>query len=262
MSKHKGNAMEYISNENGGMDDVIEAFFIFADNNAPGPLKIMKACDFQCKNCGDCCKNENVAISFADVYRISKFLGITPQEFYDKYCLWTVTHFKNSPEEDISFLGLDCRSGCPFHKDNRCSINEVKPLICKSYPIIEAGNIRGDALHRRDKCRPNCAVHDIPWDTLIVPDMDRLIDSYIASMTMGEYSLRVGGKKFIPRIVEGFYRKQLMATKNKQVRQEALNDLAPMLAGTYRELLRMNAEGVRVTDIEPIEKPFSYEFQK
>src|ERR1044072_7741905 len=80
----------------------------------------------QCTGCGNCCRNHGeysfVNLTEVELRAIPQYLGITREEFLDRYCtkepgsLWTLR--MDSP-------------ACPFlDADNRCSIYPVRPMQC------------------------------------------------------------------------------------------------------------------------------------
>jgi Fe-S-cluster containining protein len=86
--------------------------------------EIVDMSDIACKKCGDCCKNKTgIAMMIFDVDRISHRVGLPPREFIRKYC-------------DKDTWEIKMKNGvCPFYTElNGCTIHDVKPLTCKSYP--------------------------------------------------------------------------------------------------------------------------------
>ncbi len=59
-----------------------------------------------------------------DVKRIAAFLGTTPKQFKRKYTI-----------EDVNGELVGIKVPCSFlNEDNTCSIYEVRPLACRTYP--------------------------------------------------------------------------------------------------------------------------------
>lgn len=97
---------------------------------------------FECKNCGSCCSAKDqirVEVSPFDVYNISKHLKIKPQKFLEKYCYDKTT--KNVPFFILQFP-------CKFFKD-KCTIYEVRPMGCRTFPIGVAKIFKGKDIHLR-----------------------------------------------------------------------------------------------------------------
>lgn len=87
---------------------------------------------FSCEKCGEiCCKNLPVElgfdeIAFNQIYKIYEKVkqseNIKFEEFEDKYLEFrTESWYIKSP--------------CPFLKENKCSIYDVRPIVCRRYPF-------------------------------------------------------------------------------------------------------------------------------
>lgn len=83
-----------------------------------------------CLSCGNCCKTKGPALNKKDINRIAKFLEITPPEFADRYLTYNENDDKVMKNIPCEFLG----------KDNYCSIYEVRPDACASYPHLHLRN--------------------------------------------------------------------------------------------------------------------------
>lgn len=86
---------------------------------------------FACHLCGNCCRGDGfVELTNADVKRIAAFLELTREEFLDRYC--------KLDEKTMRWHLIDQRDAlksCVFlQKDNKCSINDVKPQQCRDFP--------------------------------------------------------------------------------------------------------------------------------
>jgi Fe-S-cluster containining protein len=78
-----------------------------------------------CLSCANCCKTMSPTYTKADVRRISKHLGMTFQEYYDKYLE------KEDGGKDYMNKSIPCQF---LQKDNKCSIYEVRPRDCSGFP--------------------------------------------------------------------------------------------------------------------------------
>ena len=80
----------------------------------------------KCQRCGKCCTGvlfETGALLFPfEVEKLAIKLGISKHQFKDRY---TYT------QEDKRFLKLPC----PFYKDGDCSVYEVRPIVCREFPL-------------------------------------------------------------------------------------------------------------------------------
>ena len=78
-----------------------------------------------CLDCANCCSKMSPTYKKADVKRISKHLGMTFQEYYDKYL----------EQEEGSKDYLNKSTPCQFLlKNNKCSIYHVRPNDCRGFP--------------------------------------------------------------------------------------------------------------------------------
>ncbi|HTO16976.1 MAG TPA: YkgJ family cysteine cluster protein [Edaphocola sp.] len=77
-----------------------------------------------CLECAHCCKTMTPIYITEDINRISKHLGLTPEKFFDEYL---------EVEEDTGST-INKTLPCPFLKDNKCSIYEVRPIDCAEFP--------------------------------------------------------------------------------------------------------------------------------
>ena len=79
----------------------------------------------QCTRCANCCKTVDISFTTEDISRIPLHLGITADQF--------VATYLERDDEDGDFKGR--QKPCPFlGDDNRCTIYEVRPLVCREYP--------------------------------------------------------------------------------------------------------------------------------
>lgn len=77
-----------------------------------------------CLDCANCCKTMSPTYTKADVKRISKHLGMSFQQYYDKYLY---------KDETGDFMNKSVP--CQFlRKDNKCSIYAVRPADCSGFP--------------------------------------------------------------------------------------------------------------------------------
>lgn len=109
-----------------------------------------------CSQCGKCCRNHSVLITFRDVREIVNYIPqinlinyITlyeaSKEYKDYKCLsenYPLIMLKENEYIIHGYLGLRFKkinsktTVCPFLNDDlkSCSIHDFKPLICKIYP--------------------------------------------------------------------------------------------------------------------------------
>jgi len=107
---------------------------------------------FACQMCGDCCrgfKEGEVYLYKDDILRLAKFLNITGMKglrnFAKKYVkVINDSFFWKDPDAQrgktykfktlgFRFTGED--EHCHFLKGNKCSVHEMRPFQCKSFPF-------------------------------------------------------------------------------------------------------------------------------
>ena len=76
-----------------------------------------------CTKCANCCKTISPQVSKTAIKRISSFLGIKENEFIEKY-------LQKDNENKFEMNALPC----PFLKDDKCSIYEIRPKDCRDFP--------------------------------------------------------------------------------------------------------------------------------
>ena len=107
---------------------------------------------FKCTGCGVCCRHvkETVPVDSQDAFYLTKHMRDLGK---DIYCVDQFLEQYAEPAllDECGFFVYFLKSvgednACIFLKDNRCSVQEVKPLACKLYPFMvdpnESGNFR------------------------------------------------------------------------------------------------------------------------
>ncbi len=113
------------------MDPRLEAI---AENFDKMKIDLDTPFKFHCTQCGKCCINrEDIMLSPYDLFRASKELGMTPQDFVKAYCDTYLGEASCMPIVRILPRGHIKR--CPLMKDRKCSIHKTKPTVCAMYPI-------------------------------------------------------------------------------------------------------------------------------
>ncbi len=131
---------------------------------------------FECKRCGNCCRRrEDIPLTLDDIFRISDFLNLDPDEFFNEYCVEVAA---DSGDVALPFLHREYY-GCRFLEDGLCTINFVKPHVCKIMP----STIFSNASNLKIQMPFNCAIQKTA-KTEKVNDNDRIKKSYMASMML------------------------------------------------------------------------------
>lgn len=90
--------------------------------------------EFKCRSCGDCCTSnaaEEILLSPYDLYTMANGLNISIKDVIDNYCDYYIGESSNFVIVRLDTLNNRCR----FLKNNKCSIHNCKPSICRLYPL-------------------------------------------------------------------------------------------------------------------------------
>jgi Fe-S-cluster containining protein len=84
---------------------------------------------FQCQSgCTNCCTQPGeVYLAADDAERIAAHLGVTRRKFLSRYC-------ETDVDGDLR-LSTPARKHCHFLTEAGCSIHQVKPLQCRTFPF-------------------------------------------------------------------------------------------------------------------------------
>lgn len=104
-----------------------------------GVFDYPKRVGFACNRCGRCCGDtedtvRHVLLLKSDTNRISKETSLDVHEFADEIVGFEPYIYEMKKPED---------GKCFFLKNNRCTIYEFRPLICRFYPF-ELRNLGND----------------------------------------------------------------------------------------------------------------------
>ena len=85
------------------------------------------AARIDCTACGNCCRALLPVLKPIDVQRLAARLHLTPEQFQAQY-------LKEDPDSDgWAFAAKPCVFLC----DNRCTVYEDRPQVCRSYPYLQ-----------------------------------------------------------------------------------------------------------------------------
>ena len=129
---------------------------------------------FACNRCGACCRGRDVPLTLDDIFRLSEFLGMLPDDFFNEYCIEVAT---SAHTVALPFLRRDGES-CSFLEDNICQVHFVKPAACEHMPSTLFGSLE----HLRTRMPPSCAIHHTRLEDR--EDNGRLRKNYIAAMML------------------------------------------------------------------------------
>ncbi len=103
-----------------------------------------------CTECAHCCKSLVVAPDYRDISVLATHFEIPAADFKKKY-------FKKDSEGDLVFK----QKPCPFLKNNRCSVYDHRPQLCRRYPYLDQGNVVAEL----DRFLRNLSVCPIAYNT-------------------------------------------------------------------------------------------------
>lgn len=89
--------------------------------------------NFKCTECGKCCNHIDILLSPYDVYKLARWLNKTVLQLIDEEVI--SIHRGNSSNMPMAMLKQAESGPCEFLKDNKCSIHEFRPKICRLYPL-------------------------------------------------------------------------------------------------------------------------------
>lgn len=83
---------------------------------------------FECTLCGNCCQlpGGSVAVSEVEIEKIADSLNMDLKDFIQNYCISGTVSRKLKEQEN---------GACIFLKDKRCTIYEIRPLQCRTFPF-------------------------------------------------------------------------------------------------------------------------------
>jgi Fe-S-cluster containining protein len=94
---------------------------------------------FQCKRCGECCKQEAIAFTESDVKNASQKMELSPLEFIERYGPVPINIPDNLKYYQLS-TGTD--GMCPFNHDHECTIYDARPQVCRGFPFLTPKNVQ------------------------------------------------------------------------------------------------------------------------
>lgn len=86
-----------------------------------------EALRFECTQCGACCERPGVIyMEDEDIARIAEHLKISVEEVQSEML---------TQEGGLWVIKVTRSRQCRFYVDKKCTIHDIKPLQCKSYPF-------------------------------------------------------------------------------------------------------------------------------
>lgn len=90
---------------------------------------------FSCTSCGKCCKSKGsnkVFLNLAESQAIAKHIGIDVPAFHSQY---TDDRLNSENRPFKSIKQHENKKQCTFLEGNKCTIYEVRPTQCRTYPF-------------------------------------------------------------------------------------------------------------------------------
>ena len=108
-----------------------------------------------CTECANCCRVATVKIIERDVEKLAKRLGVSPAQFVAEYTI-------EDPEEGRILKRNE--GGCVFLEGNLCSVYDVRPHTCVTFPHLTRGS--GSLLSRLWEMPDRACYCPIVYNTL------------------------------------------------------------------------------------------------
>jgi hypothetical protein len=86
-----------------------------------------------------CCAKLNLILTPYDVLRLKQRLGLSSQEFLDRYTTSYVDEEYGAPVVKLK-MNEDNQRKCPFVEPDGCTVYEDRPAACRMYPVGRAAS--------------------------------------------------------------------------------------------------------------------------
>lgn len=125
----------------------------------PGPVQPvqLKPADSFCFGChrgvscwNACCHGADVTLTPYDILRLSRYLGVRPAEFLERYTVPAVHEASDMPVAKLKMSGDDGKGACSFMVPEGCSVYADRPLTCRYYPLGLVSHKLKDADKKED----------------------------------------------------------------------------------------------------------------
>ena len=108
-----------------------------------------------CTACANCCRVATVKIAERDVEKLAKRLGVSPSRFVAEY---------TREDADEGRVLQRNEGGCVFLEGNLCSVYDVRPHTCVTFPHLTRGS--GSLLSRLWEMPDRACYWPIVYNTL------------------------------------------------------------------------------------------------
>ena len=97
----------------------------------------------------DCCGDVNIFLTPYDILRMKNALGISSQEFLDRYTITPIDKNQNYPVVMLKMQD-DEKKTCHFVSADGCTIYDDRPWACRYYPVGLASPKEGESEVERE----------------------------------------------------------------------------------------------------------------
>jgi Fe-S-cluster containining protein len=91
----------------------------------------------------NCCGDVNIVLTPYDILRLKNRLGISSEEFHDRFALMPFTKDQRLPAVVLKMTEEEGKP-CPFLTEEGCSVYEDRPWACRMYPLGLAAPGQGE----------------------------------------------------------------------------------------------------------------------
>jgi Fe-S-cluster containining protein len=130
-------------------------------------LKKESPFSFKCQVCSACCSNKAIRVSPYEALRLSRNLGLSTTEFYQK-----------CTEEGGIVLRNKADGSCLFLTSGGCGVHPDRPLVCRLFPLGQISDKEGRTRYSVMPFHPDCLGH---------LDTDGTVESYLESQGVELY---------------------------------------------------------------------------
>jgi Fe-S-cluster containining protein len=95
--------------------------------------------DFECRRCGECCKQESIAFTEKDILLASHKKNLSSSEFIERFHLGLI---REPGELEFYRLTIGKIGICPFISEHECTIYDARPRVCRGFPFLTPENVR------------------------------------------------------------------------------------------------------------------------
>lgn len=140
-----------------------------------------KGLQFKCEKCGRCCRNGVVRMTADEVGAVSEKMNLEIHQIIQIYGM----------KRYGGMFEITCEGACPFLNNNKCSIQDIKPRHCSTYPFWPENTETPDAWNHAALTCPGIGSgekHDRQHVIKCVNDMRQIRQWYISERAIVEDS--------------------------------------------------------------------------